>query len=58
MEECAARCEDLADCGGFHYYGEGDQGCQNCFTYKYAEISPPLSDGRIRYAGACSGALQ
>ena len=53
IEECAQRCEEVADCGAFHYYGNKDRYYTDCYLWKQGDFGPNLNDGRDRYAGIC-----
>eukprot|EP00091_Calanus_sinicus_P010568 TRINITY_DN2447_c0_g1_i4.p2 TRINITY_DN2447_c0_g1~~TRINITY_DN2447_c0_g1_i4.p2 ORF type:complete len:115 (-),score=5.71 TRINITY_DN2447_c0_g1_i4:149-493(-) len=51
VEECAEKCENVADCNAFHYYDRQDKVYRDCYLHKGGIISPQLDDGRRRLAG-------
>eukprot|EP00092_Neocalanus_flemingeri_P103940 GFUD01133053.1.p1 GENE.GFUD01133053.1~~GFUD01133053.1.p1 ORF type:complete len:215 (+),score=35.77 GFUD01133053.1:40-684(+) len=58
VEKCAKRCEEVADCKAFHYYGAKDTHASNaytdCYLHKKGTLGTYLADGRDRYAGICT----
>ena len=53
VEECSKRCEEVADCQAFHYYGVKDGHKTDCYLHKKGYISSQQPDGRDRFAGVC-----
>ena len=51
--DCAARCEKVSLCNGFHYYGQKDRAAGACYMKTGVTKITKMNDKRDRFASIC-----